>query len=371
VRAAAKFKALLKRSKARKLHAAGDTNADTFRGGSGIGAQYVALYDYTRAAVSELSFAEGDVFVEVTPLYDGWASAKATSTGLVGEIPTNYIEELGSDAVPPGTLAGAAEPVAVATAALKSAVVDVQSPEARSRIAGVDQSGADGTEASGVDQSDCFFEGAAARLKRASTARRMSSAKAHRSEHDDDEDDEDDEEYDGDDGVIAEHPSSLEALAARPNGGGGGGGGGGSGAVAGGAKVKYERYKLCCSAVGLDAKDANGLSDPYMIVALEGSMERLAKTEVIKKSLNVTWKELEFEAAVDPLATVSFSVWDWDRIGGDDFIGKASVPFADLLSARPGAKWSLTNPKKQKGGVKEKVGYTGSGELVLIHFETY
>jgi hypothetical protein len=58
------------------------------------GAQWKALYDYTAADGDEVSFAEGDIIINVEEVDDGWVKGTVQSSGASGMLPSNYIEQV-------------------------------------------------------------------------------------------------------------------------------------------------------------------------------------------------------------------------------------------------------------------------------------
>eukprot|EP01137_Pigoraptor_chileana_P006711 Opistho-2@3324 len=97
---------------------------------------------------------------------------------------------------------------------------------------------------------------------------------------------------------------------------------------------------LRCKVIGarnLEAKDKNGLSDPFCVVKLGG--KTVHKTPVVKESLNPSWNT-EFEAAVIDRfrERVLFIVKDKDPLGSDR-IGRCSLALSDstVLTGEP--KW--------------------------------
>lgn len=52
---------------------------------------WFALYDYTAADETEVSFAEGDMIINVAESESGWKSGTVASTGQTGMMPANYI----------------------------------------------------------------------------------------------------------------------------------------------------------------------------------------------------------------------------------------------------------------------------------------
>ncbi|EDQ88285.1 uncharacterized protein MONBRDRAFT_26531 [Monosiga brevicollis MX1] len=105
----------------------------------------------------------------------------------------------------------------------------------------------------------------------------------------------------------------------------------------------------------LDKKDFFGKSDPYFILSrqLRGSWRPIFKSEVIKKTLNPTWKTIQLPRRAfgngGPDDSVRIEVYDWDRNGKHDFIGKVQVTLRELFE-RPDAsqQLQLINPDKKK-----------------------
>ena len=106
----------------------------------------------------------------------------------------------------------------------------------------------------------------------------------------------------------------------------------------------------------LPSADANGKSDPYVVVSTsKGDI----KTEVVKNTLDPTWNEMVVIELANPLKdAVGFQVFDWDRVGDPDFLCCAAVMVNDLI---PGVPKDMTLPltkidkkewiKKKKKGI--------------------
>merc|ERR1719474_1737488 len=82
----------------------------------------------------------------------------------------------------------------------------------------------------------------------------------------------------------------------------------------------------------LDAMDDSGFSDPYFEITYCGKM---AATRTIKKTLNPQWMEVvELNCDVPQPAEyapqIRCSVYDWDRFGSNDLIGRFFLPFMDV-----------------------------------------
>jgi len=85
----------------------------------------------------------------------------------------------------------------------------------------------------------------------------------------------------------------------------------------------------------LAASDVGGTSDPYVGVEINGHKE---KTKVVKKCLNPHWNET-FRFNVSPSDYATFTLYDWDRFGKDDALGKVTATFEDLIQGQESVKW--------------------------------
>lgn len=80
---------------------------------------------------------------------------------------------------------------------------------------------------------------------------------------------------------------------------------------------------------GLQAKDSNGLSDPYVVFK---NKECVTKTSTIKKTLNPEWKNRLFRITENLYSNekINIEVWDWNAIGSDSFEGTAVLDLSTL-----------------------------------------
>lgn len=91
-------------------------------------------------------------------------------------------------------------------------------------------------------------------------------------------------------------------------------------------------------ATDLLACDLNGLSDPYVKMYLlpDSTKATKHKTKVIKKSLNPTWNEsFDFNVTQDMInenRRLHITVWDWDRITANDFMGAISFTLDQIIN---------------------------------------
>lgn len=61
---------------------------------SGGGKRYRAVYDYAAADEDEVSFADGDLILDVQQIDEGWMFGRVERTGQQGMLPANYVEAI-------------------------------------------------------------------------------------------------------------------------------------------------------------------------------------------------------------------------------------------------------------------------------------
>lgn len=90
------------------------------------------------------------------------------------------------------------------------------------------------------------------------------------------------------------------------------------------------------AADGLSSQDANGYSDPYIIISLAKFGRPLYSTRIIFKDLNPVWNETAFVLITkdDIMAEekISLQLWDSDMHTADDIVGRAAV--RDIVAPR-------------------------------------
>eukprot|EP01088_Endostelium_zonatum_P004827 TRINITY_DN16182_c0_g1_i1.p1 TRINITY_DN16182_c0_g1~~TRINITY_DN16182_c0_g1_i1.p1 ORF type:complete len:121 (-),score=26.08 TRINITY_DN16182_c0_g1_i1:125-487(-) len=104
--------------------------------------------------------------------------------------------------------------------------------------------------------------------------------------------------------------------------------------------------KLRITVVGANnvkESDTNGSSDPYCTVTVG---EKTFKTQVQKNILFPRWNETFNFEAVNVSDAMSFEVWDWDRIGGDDILGITTLAVSEVI---PGSEEVKKLPLMRKG----------------------
>ncbi|CAH3027275.1 unnamed protein product [Porites evermanni] len=119
----------------------------------------------------------------------------------------------------------------------------------------------------------------------------------------------------------------------------------------------------------LDKKDFFGKSDPFLEFYRcneDNSFSLCHRTEVIKNTLNPTWKPFTIEARAlcngDYDRSMRVECYDWDRDGGHDLIGVFSTTINELKST-PGITYEVISPKKKE---KKKGSYKNSGTVKLL-----
>lgn len=95
-------------------------------------------------------------------------------------------------------------------------------------------------------------------------------------------------------------------------------------------KIIQARDLLAC--------DLNGYSDPYVKAYLlpDASKATKHKTKTVKKSLNPEWNEdFHFKLTNDMVREnrrLHLTVWDWDRLTANDFMGGMMLELSDIMS---------------------------------------
>lgn len=84
----------------------------------------------------------------------------------------------------------------------------------------------------------------------------------------------------------------------------------------------------------IQAADRGGTSDPFAIIAFHGGREakggETGKTRVIHKSLNPVWDEMFVLTKQPGAKNLIIDIFDYDRFGSNDFLGRAFVPLTDI-----------------------------------------
>ncbi len=132
-------------------------------------------------------------------------------------------------------------------------------------------------------------------------------------------------------------------------------------------EVNKEIIKIQMAAKNLDKKDFFGKSDPYFTISKgtsTGQYVLVHKSEVIKNTLNPTWKP--FTISVRDLCNnnderdLKFEVFDWNSSGEPDIIGSFKTNLKTLKTAAVEQRvFPCVNEKKKS----KKKSYKDSGEI--------
>jgi len=99
---------------------------------------------------------------------------------------------------------------------------------------------------------------------------------------------------------------------------------------------------------GLAAEDLNGKSDPYMKISAAKGWKK--KTKVRKETLTPKWTDAFYELEYDKAHTeILFEVWDYDRVGKNEFLGKFVVSIPSLPPNKEVARWYRLEERGRKG----------------------
>ena len=113
----------------------------------------------------------------------------------------------------------------------------------------------------------------------------------------------------------------------------------------------YVRFNL--AATKLDKKDVFGKSDPYILLYKTGKEGNptlsVYKSEVIKNTLDPSFKIFQIPLADIGEEKIRIEVWDWDRSSKDDIIGACEINIQDFKSQSEYSEVALVNPTKKSG----------------------
>eukprot|EP00041_Stephanoeca_diplocostata_P016587 m.327581 g.327581 ORF g.327581 m.327581 type:complete len:580 (+) comp20415_c0_seq2:185-1924(+) len=139
--------------------------------------------------------------------------------------------------------------------------------------------------------------------------------------------------------------------------------------AAGMVHMQFRASKLDKKDFGLFAK-----SDPFIeftSVMPNGQHATFHKTEVIRRTLNPTWRAVHLSTTKmcngDFDRELKLNCYDWDSDGSHDLIGSCVTSLGEIAAGK--REWDLVNPKKMPGGKKAKRGYKNSGVLHLLSYE--
>ncbi|KAI6661556.1 Copine-9-like [Oopsacas minuta] len=139
------------------------------------------------------------------------------------------------------------------------------------------------------------------------------------------------------------------------------------------------RFQILCKNV--DKKDFWGKSDPYLEIHKTRETGRpilVHITEVIKNTLNPSWKPFEIDLTAlcsgDLSLPISFTVYDWDSSGKPDLIGSFRTSFKEIHPLAGGKKeFFLINEeiKRKKGSTYKHSGLFVFSDIKLVQTDTF
>ncbi|CAB1102218.1 unnamed protein product [Ectocarpus sp. CCAP 1310/34] len=130
-----------------------------------------------------------------------------------------------------------------------------------------------------------------------------------------------------------------------------------------------DRCKLSLRGIKLKNKDGIfGKSDPFFTVSRlreDEKWQQVHKSEVIMNDLSPAWQPQDMSVQAlcngDYLRPLQLEVWDWDRDGDHDCMGRLKTSLQGLLEGQ-GREMDLEHPKKDK---------KGKGQLKVDHAEVH
>ena len=87
--------------------------------------------------------------------------------------------------------------------------------------------------------------------------------------------------------------------------------------------------------------DVTGTSDPYVL--LECNFRRM-QSAIVKRTIKPKWNETFYIDVTDP-GKLAVSVWDWDMLSRDDFIGQVEIPLHQFRDGARQQRWYTLAPK--------------------------
>lgn len=118
---------------------------------------------------------------------------------------------------------------------------------------------------------------------------------------------------------------------------------------------------------GLSAQDANGKSDPYVVVSFAKFGRPLYSSRIIFEDLNPVWHETAFilvtKDDIRANESLSLQLWDSDARTADDIVGRVNKPIKDLIrdpnhvQDRTDKLMGFEDADSMPGTLKWKVGF--------------
>lgn len=125
---------------------------------------------------------------------------------------------------------------------------------------------------------------------------------------------------------------------------------------------------------GLSAQDKNGFSDPYIVLAYAKYGRPLYSTRIITEDLNPVFEETAFlmltEDEVRAEEDICAMLWDSDKVGADDLVGRVQIPVAELTATpnrmfrREDGLRGFDDANEMPGKLNWSIGYFEKADLV-------
>lgn len=109
-------------------------------------------------------------------------------------------------------------------------------------------------------------------------------------------------------------------------------------------------HSIRCS--NLYPMDVNGLSDPFVIMYLKG--QRVEKTKITKETLFPVWEDLNWTFDVSSMDSMRMEVYDYDRVGGNDFEGLVRWQHIYELAPISCHRWEFTTALTSRTASEER-----------------
>ncbi|PWN47037.1 hypothetical protein IE53DRAFT_275014 [Violaceomyces palustris] len=123
----------------------------------------------------------------------------------------------------------------------------------------------------------------------------------------------------------------------------------------------------------LSAQDANGKSDPYVVLSFAKFGRPLYSSRIIFEDLNPVWKETAFllvtKDDIRASESLSIQLWDSDKRSKDDVVGRVNKPLGELIrdanrmQDRTDNLMGFEDADKMPGTLKWKVGFYEKAKL--------
>lgn len=118
----------------------------------------------------------------------------------------------------------------------------------------------------------------------------------------------------------------------------------------------------CICGKDLIPRDMGGKSDPYLVIEWNGLFggEYAEQTKVIKSTLNPAWRHRAELDVSDVARQIRIACYDWNRIGGPDFMGELYFSVGEAVPEEGGPEFFKLRPRPSE---EDSVILAAGGEL--------